>query len=139
MNTHRDVALFLWNSDIIEMMSWLLLDRHVDSDGVEPSEGYDAIAELILHWTPKVVVFDLMPPYQASSEELARLVKRFPNASFVITCADSTLAQKRASWLSAFPVFEKPYDPFALAHVIHDMVTLCDKSYKSVTAMSIGA
>jgi hypothetical protein len=135
MNTQLDVALFLWNQDIIQMMSWLLLDRNVESDGVEPAEGEDAIENLIACWSPKIVVFDMIPPYQSSAAVLARLLNRFPELSFIVTCADSTLALRKAPWLSRLRLFQKPYDPYAVVDLIQTKVA----SYKIVNAVSVGA
>jgi hypothetical protein len=136
MSTQRDVALFLWNEDIIHMMSWLLLDRNVESDGVEPSEGEDAIESRIACWNPKIVVFDLIPPYQDSAAVLARLIDRFPEMRFIVTCADTTLALRKAPWLSRLRLFQKPYDPYALVDQIQAAVA---PSYKSIGIVSVGA
>src|SRR5262245_38086311 len=136
MNTHIDVALFLWNPDVIELMSWLLLHRNLKSCGVEPSEGADRMEDLIVSCGPSVVVFDLDPPYDVSASVASHLLDRFSDVSFVLTCADSALALKKAPWLSGYPLFQKPYEMDAIADTVHSMVR---HARKDVVALSIGA
>jgi len=136
MDTRVDVALILWNQDVIELMSWQLLRRNLRSSGVEPSEGADNIDHLIVGWDPSVVVFDLDPPYDASAAVALRLMYRFTDLSFVITCADSALALKRAPWLSGYPLYQKPYDIDAIANLVRSMV---NRAPNTVAALSIGA
>ena len=135
MNTHIDVALFLWNPDVIELMSCLLRRRNLRSCGLEPSEGEDKIEDLIVSCSPSVVVFDLDPPYDISSAVALDLLERFPDLSFVITCADSALALKKAPWLSDYSLFQKPYEVDAMASTVHSMVR---RARKNSAAFSIG-
>jgi hypothetical protein len=135
-NTHIDVALILWNTDVIDLVSLTLHHRNVGSNGIEPSQGVERIEEVIVAWSPSVVVFDLAPPYDRSAEVALQLLDRFPDCSFVMTCADSARAQRAAPWLSCHPVFQKPYRLDAIANTIRSMV---ERSYRSSAAMaSIG-
>ncbi|PYS17624.1 MAG: hypothetical protein DMG11_34620 [Acidobacteria bacterium] len=88
MNTRIDVALILWNPDVIQLVSFVLLHRNLRSRGVEPSRGAEEIQDLIASCGPTVVVFDLKPPYDESSSVVRSLLCRFPDRSFVMTCAD---------------------------------------------------
>jgi DNA-binding NtrC family response regulator len=133
MNTHIDVALFLWNPDVIELMSVALRERNLKSRGVEPSEGEDKIEDLILSWDPNVVVFDLDPPYDRSAAIARHLHERFPDCSFVITCADSARALKKAPWLSRYRLFEKPYGMEDLANSVRSMVRRAPKTFVAVS------
>src|SRR5439155_3233983 len=67
MNTRIDVALILWNPDVIQLVSFVLLHRNLRSRGVEPSRGAEEIQDLIASCGPTVVVFDLKPPYDESN------------------------------------------------------------------------
>ena len=135
MNTHTDVALILWNPDVIQLVSLVLLHRNLKSCGVEPSEGPDIIEDLIESCEPSVVVFDLDPPYERSASIVQQLRDRFPDRSFVMTCADPALALKKAPWLSRVPVFQKPYEVDEIANTVRSMVR---RSTRSVVALSIG-
>src|SRR5262245_30757371 len=117
MDTHIDVALILWNPDVIQLMSMVLWHRHLSSSGVEPSER-ENVQTLIESGKPSVVVFDLDPPYQRSAAVLSDLMTRFSNCSFIMTCADPALALKFVPWLSAYRVFQKPYPIDELGDVI---------------------
>jgi hypothetical protein len=109
MDTRTDVVLLLCNPDVIELMSFVLLRRNLSSCGLEPSEGFERMEQLIECRTPRVIVFDLNPPYRCSAEVVLRLLDRFPECSFLMTCADPALALKNAPWLSFHPLFQKPY------------------------------
>src|SRR5262245_35927928 len=104
-----NIALILWNTDVIDLMSFVLCQQKLTSRGVEPSQGEERIEELIASCNPSVVVFDLEPPYARSSAVLLHLVKRFPDRSFVLTCADPVLAVMSAPRLLGHPIFQKPY------------------------------
>jgi hypothetical protein len=136
MNTPIDVALFLWNPDVIQLMSWLLHHRNLKSCGVEPSEGEDKIENMIASCSPSVVMFDLDPPYDVSAKVAWHLLARFPNLPFVITCADSALAVKKAPWLSGHILFQKPYEMDTIANTVHSMVS---HSRQNVAVLSVGA
>jgi len=110
MTTPVDVALVLWNQDVIDLISFALARRKLTCCGFELSEGPDGIEDHIVCSAPVVVVFDLHPPYEQSAQVALQLLDRFPDRAFVITCADSALALKKVPWLSAHPVFQKPYD-----------------------------
>jgi hypothetical protein len=122
MNATTDVALILWNPDVIDLVSFVLLRRNVRSCGIEPSEGTERISDFIRSCSPAVVVFDLDPPYARSAADALYLLHRFPDHQFVMTCADRTLALSSASWLSCHPLFEKPYQLDDIAHTVHSMV-----------------
>jgi hypothetical protein len=109
MSASTDVALILWNADVIDLVSFVLLRRNITSEGIEPSQGVDRIADFIAWHTPAVVVYDLEPPYGRSAARFLSLLDRFSECSFVITCADRARALHSAPWLSAVPVFQKPY------------------------------
>jgi hypothetical protein len=138
MNTHNrhiDVALILWNTDVIDLVSLTLLHRNVRSNGIEPSAGVERIEEVIVTWNPTVVVFDLAPPYYRSADVALELLDRFPDCSFVMTCADHARALRAAPWLSCHPVFQKPYRMDAIANTIRSMVA---RSCRSLAMASIG-
>src|ERR1051325_176849 len=123
MNNHADVALILFNSDVIELISFVLLGADLKSCGFEPSEGEDRVEEFISSHRPRLVVFDLAPPYRTSTTILKRLLNRFPDLPFVITCADPMLAIQAAPWLSCHHVFQKPYEPNQIRDVVGSMLS----------------
>jgi hypothetical protein len=122
MNTHVDVALIVWNQDVIELVSFMLVQRNLKSCGIEPSAGIKRIDALIASSSPSVIVFDLDPPYERSSAVVLRLLDRFPDRSFVITCADSHLVFRKVPWMSAYPVFQKPYEMDKIADAVRLLV-----------------
>jgi hypothetical protein len=122
MNIRIDVALILWNPDLIQLMSLVLLDRNLKSSGFEPSEGAERMRDLILSRSPSVVVFDLDPPYDRSATVALDLREQFPDCSMVITCADPVLAYKSAPWLTRHSVFQKPYELDDIADTVRSMV-----------------
>jgi hypothetical protein len=128
MNTSIDVTLILWNKDVIQLVTLILLHWNLRSIGVEPSEGPEKIEDLIASSSPAVVVYDLDPPYDRSAAVTLRLLDRFPECSFVMTCADPALALKSAPWLSGHPVFQKPYELDEVAYTVASMVTRASKS-----------
>jgi len=136
MNTHTDVALILWNTDVIQLVSLVLHHRNLRSWGVEPSDGAEKIEDLILCTDPSVVVFDLDPPYDRSAAIALHLQNRFPELSFVMTCADSRLALHDAPWLSRHPIFQKPYAMDEIANLVRSMVR---RVPRNLVAFSIGA
>jgi DNA-binding NarL/FixJ family response regulator len=135
MNTHTDVALILWNPDVIELVSLILQRRNLTSCGVEPSNGPKVIEDLITSSQPNVVVFDLEPPYDHSADVVKWLLYRFPDPSLVITCADKALALKKAPWLSDYPVLQKPYEMDDIANVVRFRF----KRRRSMDTLAIGA
>jgi hypothetical protein len=78
--------------------------------------------ELIDSTSPSVVVFDLDPPYDRSAAVAHHLMERFPDCSFVMTCADSKHVRRTAPWLSAHPLFQKPYRVEDIAERVHFIV-----------------
>jgi len=133
MNTPIDVALFLWNTDVIHLMSWMLQHRNMKSCGVEPSEGADRIKDLIVSCSPSVVIYDVCPPYEVSTLTAMDLQDRFPEISFVITCADSALAMKKAPWLYGRTVFQKPYEMDVMANTVQSMVASARRNFAALT------
>jgi hypothetical protein len=131
MNTSIDVALILWNRDVIQLVSLVLLHRNLKSCGVEPSDG--SVEDLILSGEPSVVVFDLAPPYDRSGASALQLQNRFPECAFVMTCADSRLALKKAPWLSGLPFFQKPYPLDEIANVVRSLVKRVPRSAAAAT------
>jgi DNA-binding NtrC family response regulator len=123
MNNHTDVALILFNSDVIDLMSFVLLGADLRSCGFEPSEGAERVEEFISSHRPGLVIFDLDPPYRKSTVVLKGLLNRFPDLPFVITCADPMLAIKAAPWLSCHPVFQKPYEPDEIRDVVGSILS----------------
>jgi DNA-binding NtrC family response regulator len=123
MNNHTDVALILFNSDVIDLMSFVLLDADLKSCGFEPSEGADRVEEFISSQRPGLVIFDLDPPYTKSTTVLKRLLNRFPDLPFVITCADPMLAITAAPWLCCHHMFQKPYEPGEIRDVVGSMLS----------------
>jgi len=135
MNTSTDVALILWNTDVIELVSFVLLRRNLKSCGLEPSEGRERIEDLILSCRPSVVIFDLDPPYDRSAAIVRDLSDRFRDCSFVMTCADSNLALKKAPWLSRYALFQKPYEIDEIANTVRSMV----RCAPGKAALAVGA
>jgi DNA-binding NarL/FixJ family response regulator len=135
MNTHVDVALILWNRDVIELVSLALLHRNLKSRGVEPSEGAERVESLIAGCSPDVVVFDLNPPYERSAATVQHMLERFPDCAFVMTCADSAYAVKHAPWLSRYHVFQKPY---AVDDIANTVRALINRLPKGLAALSLG-
>jgi DNA-binding response OmpR family regulator len=135
MNRRVDVALILWNPDVIELVSFALLQRHMKSSGIEPSAGVERMENFLRSTTPSVVILDLEPPYERSAELARRLLDRFRDCSFVITCADSALACSRVSWLARYPVFQKPYEILEIARFVRSIVR---RSRVPVGALSVG-
>jgi hypothetical protein len=127
MKKRIDVALILWNTDIIELVSLVLLRRNLISRGFEPSEGAERIEDLIVSCDPSVVVFDLEPPYDRSAAVAMNLLDRFPDRAFVMTCADSALALRKAPWLSAYTMFQKPYGMDEIANSVRSLVNRASK------------
>ena len=117
MDTQIDVALILWNPDVIQLMSMVLWHRQLSSSGVEPSDR-EKVQNLIESGKPSVVVFDLDPPYQRSASVLSDLMARYAGCSFIMTCADPALAVKFVPWLSDYRIFQKPYPIDELGNVI---------------------
>jgi len=117
-----DVALILWNTDVIHLVSLFLRDRNLTSKGMEPSNGVHKVEEMIGCFSPSVVVFDLYPPYSKSTTVLMYLQTRFPASEFVITCADPMLVLKAAPWLTCCPMFQKPYEMSTLSDTVNSMV-----------------
>ena len=121
-NSRTDVALILWNEDVIQLVSLVLLHHHLKSSGIEPGEGADRIENLIVSRRPRVVVFDLDPPYDRSAAVARYLLNRFPDCGFVMTSADSARARRTAPWLVGHPMFQKPYEMDEIANTICLMV-----------------
>jgi DNA-binding NarL/FixJ family response regulator len=118
MNTHADVALILWNPDVIEWVSLILRQENLRSCGMEPSDKLQDMEGLIASCSPSVVVLDLSPPYADSAQIFLRLLERFPDRSFVLTCADPILAVRAARWLSCHLMLQKPYEPDVICKII---------------------
>ncbi len=135
MSTQIDVALFLWNPDVIELVSMILLRRNLQSCGVEPSKEIASIEACIAAWSPSVVVFDLAPPYDRSAAGALRLVRRFPDRPFVMTCADKGLALRRAPWLAGHVMFQKPCEVNDVANAVRSLVRRSSR----LDALSVGA
>ena len=56
---NQNIALILWNPDVIELMSVVRVNE-TGIAGVEPSQGAACIEELITSCNSSVVVFDLI-------------------------------------------------------------------------------
>jgi hypothetical protein len=138
MDTHIDVALILWNPDVIQLMSMVLWHRHLSSSGVEPYER-EKVQNLIESGKPSVVVFDLDPPYQRSAAVLSGLMARFSGCSFIMTCADPALALKFVPWLSGYQVFQKPYPIDELGNAIDATVGHPAEGVAAASAARISA
>ncbi len=121
MRTLADVALIVWNPDVIQLLAFVLRKHDLECIGTEPSQGVEAIEPLIRAAAPSVVVFDLAPPYTRSATVVQHLMERFSNYSFVMTCADPILALKSAPFLARYPVFQKPYELNEIASTIESM------------------
>lgn len=122
MENPIDVALILWNADVIQLVSYVLLSRNLKCDGIEPSCGVKKIEELIASRRPRVVIFDLAPPYENSAAVFFRVNHGFPEPGFVITCADPILAIQSAPRLTSYLMLQKPYEPDAIANAVMSLV-----------------
>jgi len=122
MSARTDVALILWNADVIDLMSFVLLRRNIRSRGIEPSPCAESILEYIGSCSPAVVIYDLEPPYDRSAANALFLLNRLPDCSFVMTCADRGLALRTAPWLTSHPVFQKPYPVDDVADTVGSML-----------------
>ena len=131
MNHNIDVALVLWNTDVIQLASLVLCRRNLVSTGIEPSEGLDRIGDVIASSGAPVVVFDLEPPYARSAAVLSQLLNRFIDRSFVMTCADPMLAVKATPWLSGHNIFQKPYAMADMADTVCSLIRLHSSSTSS--------
>src|SRR6185369_3505957 len=138
-NKSIDVALILWNQDVIELMSWVLHHRDLNSSGVEPSAGDERIENFITSASPTVVVFDLGPPYDRSAQVARRLLNRFPDRSFVMTCADKTMALRIAPWLSHHALLQKPYEMDEMANTIRLLVSSAGGAERFLSIYRAGA
>jgi hypothetical protein len=118
----EDVALILWNPDVIDLVAFALDRESLKSFGAEPSQETAALEQLIQSHDPSVVIFDLAPPYDRSAAVLLPLVNRFPSRFFIMTCADKALAIKKAPWLSARPLFQKPYAVAEVADMVSSVI-----------------
>jgi hypothetical protein len=96
---------------------------------MEPSDGPQKMEELIASRGPSVVVFDLAPPYQHSAAVFLRLLDRFPDRAFVITCADPIFARKVAPWLSCHLTLQKPYEPDLIEKIVVSKVSRAGKYF----------
>ena len=133
MKRNADVALILWNPDVIQLMSLVLGRRKLISSGLEPSAGTDKITDVIASCGAPVIVFDLAPPYCSSAAVLRDLMNRFPDRSFLMTCADPVLAIRKAPWLAMHMLFQKPYEADDLAQTVCAMAR---RTLHSFTACS---
>jgi len=118
MKAQIDVALVLWNPDVITVVSMALLQRGLHAAGLEPQEDTATIEELIRSTGSHVVVFDLAPPYSKSGAVAIHLMRSFPSRAFVFTCADPEVALKAQPWLASYRIFRKPYDVLEMAESI---------------------
>ena len=123
MNTYIDVALILWNPDVIQMASFVLEQRCLKAKGLEPYYRIQNIEHWIACCDPTVVVFDLRPPYYMSVRVARRLLERFPDRSFVFTIADPQLAINIAPWLLCHPILRKPYCPERMGRIVEELVS----------------
>ncbi|HLH30557.1 MAG TPA: hypothetical protein VKY31_05105 [Terriglobia bacterium] len=124
MNAGTDIALILWNQDVIDVLSFALRLRNLSSDGIQPLEGIHRIADFIALSGAGVVVLDLAPPYAEAAATAMLLADRFQNCSFIMTCADRALALNAVPWLQGYPVFQKPYELDEIVEAVH-AIFLC--------------
>lgn len=122
MTKDIDVALILWNPDVIHLATVVLEQRNLKSGGLEPYHTIQEIEEWVVCCEASVVVFDLGPPYNMSARVALYLLNRFPERSFVFTCADPQLATKVAPALSVHPILRKPYYPEEMGNVVEALV-----------------
>jgi len=123
MHAQADVALILWNADVIDLASIVLERWRLKSIGVEPSATTEAIEDLIARGGPRVIVFDLRPPYEFSAGIASHLLEVFSDLAFVFTCADAAQAQKKAAWLRRYPILQKPYQPDEMGQIVSAMIS----------------
>ena len=121
MESATDVALILWNADVIEWVSLVLQQEHLTCCGIEPCGGEPHLARWIASQNPRVVMLDLAPPYKESTRMFRRLLDSSPDRLFVLTCADPCLAVKAGPWICAHPTLQKPYGPETLRLILGSM------------------
>ena len=129
MSAQTDVALILWNPDVIQWVSFILLQQNLKCCGIEPSAGPQKMEEMIASHRPSVVVFDLAPPYKHSAAVFLRLLDRFPDRAFVTTCADPIVARKAAPWLSCHLTLQKPYEADVIEKIVVSKVSRAAKYF----------
>ncbi len=118
MISQADVALILWNTDVIDWVSFILLQQNLKCCGIEPSAGVGNIEALIASQAPQVIMFDLAPPYIESAKMFLGVVARFPDPLYVVTSADPVLALRAAPWLSHLTIVQKPFDAEVISKVL---------------------
>jgi DNA-binding LytR/AlgR family response regulator len=121
MKAYVDVALVVWNPDIIQLLSFVLQTHNLNGVGIEPSEGIKSIDRFLEFADAPVVVIDLEPPYNRSTAGLSHLLEKFQQCAFVVTCADPVLALRSAPYLARYPVFQKPYDLSQIVSTIQEL------------------
>ncbi|HEY2384232.1 MAG TPA: hypothetical protein VGK48_23915 [Terriglobia bacterium] len=125
-----DVALILWNADVIEWVSLVLQQERLTCCGIEPSGGEPHLEQWIASRNPRLVMLDLAPPYEESTKVFRRLLGSSPDRLFVLTCADPSLAIKAGPWVCEYLTLQKPYDPetirLTLASMLSHLQLKCD-------------
>lgn len=118
-----DVALILWNADVIDWVSLVLQQDRLTCCGIEPRGGAPHLERWIASHYPRLVMLDLAPPYVESTRIFRRLLDSFPDLLFVLTCADPYFAIKAGPWVCDYPTLQKPYDPEMLRLMLGSMLS----------------
>lgn len=134
MNKPVDVALVIWNPDLIELLSIVLQEHNLTSCGLEPLEDVRRIEEFLALSRPGLVIYDIAPPYNRDARIVLHLSRRFPECAFLLTCADRCLAVQQAAWLSRYAIFQKPYEISEVADAVHAVIT---RHRKTIGALSV--
>jgi DNA-binding NtrC family response regulator len=110
------VAIVNSNDDVVEMLrlafeqaGMVVVSAHVD----QIKRGVTSLADFVAEHNPKVVLFDLVPPYDRSwrfVEHLTR-AKLMNGRRFVITSANARMARELSGTSEeVFEIVGKPYD-----------------------------
>src|SRR5262245_5456012 len=110
MSAQTDVALILWNPDVIQWVSFILLQQNLKCCGIEPSAGPQKMEEMIASHRPSVVVFSLAPPLKPSGARPWCLLVRFLAWASATPCAHPTSARKAARWRPYCSTLQKSYE-----------------------------
>ena len=119
------MAVLNTSEDVVQMLIMALEDalgvRAVGGHVIDLKSGKPDFAEFVKRYNPKVIIFDITPPYGENWEFLQMLLQddAAKNREFVLTTANERLLKEIAGPdIDAFEISEKPYD----IHVIVEAV-----------------
>jgi len=110
------VAVINTNEDVIDMLSTALAQEGIDSIAghvIDFKRGRADFEEFVERNKPKVLIYDLAPPYRENWEFFQELVHSEvgKNRHFVLTTANKKLLTEAAGKdVEAYEISEKPYN-----------------------------